>query len=234
MFRLFLLSYIFYSSAVDAYPATNATTQLSTTIRKRNPCDGKNAEPILYHDYKNDICPPPFTFEAPGQCRMKRFQEPGWNPFRPLHCGGFCEENVSFRVSGMKIKLSLTWALGQVQIRKGKHVSFQSILSWAYDLRHHRYNNNRLDFHNHHSAKFEIDKWFYSGSFRGHYTYHEYSKSSKQVSHAQTKRMRILHLDSHSKRILVSVLHLHIFPLDESQHRGHFLCTWKTQRLTQL
>ncbi|KAH7084167.1 hypothetical protein FB567DRAFT_580786 [Paraphoma chrysanthemicola] len=78
-----------------AYPTEAIVSHSSLDIAKRNPCDGVNAEPVLYHDYKGDVCPPPFTFTSPGQCQMKRYKPKG-NIFQHLYCGGYCEENVRF------------------------------------------------------------------------------------------------------------------------------------------
>jgi hypothetical protein len=94
MFSTSLLAYFLYSASVHALPTDNAIVTSTSHIEKRNPCDGVNAEPILYHDYKNDVCPPRNKFTAPGQCQMQHKKVPGWNPFRGVQCAGYCEENV--------------------------------------------------------------------------------------------------------------------------------------------
>jgi hypothetical protein len=92
-----LLVCIFLYSVAYGYPA-DVTDHPPPHMEKRNPCDGVDGEPILYHDYKNDVCPPPLGFMSPGVCRMKKYPNDGlwWYPFKGFHCGGFCEENVSF------------------------------------------------------------------------------------------------------------------------------------------
>lgn len=96
MLSILLPVWILSAKVATAYPADTVSKHSSPHVFKRNPCDGKDAEPILYHDYKNDVCPPPMGFEAPGVCRMEKQSNDGWNwnPFRGFHCGGFCEENV--------------------------------------------------------------------------------------------------------------------------------------------
>ena len=99
LFPVWILS----AKIASAYPADAVSNHPSPHVFERNPCDGKDAEPILYHDYKNDLCPPPMGFESPGVCHMKKQENDGlwWNPFRGFHCGGFCEENVGVQDKGL-------------------------------------------------------------------------------------------------------------------------------------
>ncbi|KAK8134155.1 hypothetical protein PG984_006167 [Apiospora sp. TS-2023a] len=33
-----------------------------------NPCDGVGAQPVFYHEYLGDACPPPFPLNPDGSC----------------------------------------------------------------------------------------------------------------------------------------------------------------------
>ena len=39
-----------------------------TALQKRNPCDGINAMPILYHEYGSGDCPPINHLDGNGKC----------------------------------------------------------------------------------------------------------------------------------------------------------------------
>ena len=52
-------------------------------ISKRNPCDGINATPVLYHEYGGDACPPINTLDSKGDC-------PGLDPLGN-DCASFCQ-----------------------------------------------------------------------------------------------------------------------------------------------
>lgn len=48
-----------------------AANPFTNSIYKRNVCDWKNAEPILYRDYNNADCPPPITLDSEtGNCPL--------------------------------------------------------------------------------------------------------------------------------------------------------------------
>jgi hypothetical protein len=67
-------------SAVSfAFPSTKPLSRISN----RNPCDGINATPILYHEYYGDTCPPIHTMDNTGVC-------PGLDPYKN-ECASFCE-----------------------------------------------------------------------------------------------------------------------------------------------
>jgi hypothetical protein len=70
--KMILVACILFISTAYAYPTDAVLGSLSPHLHKRSPCDGKDGEPILYHDYKNDVCPPPNVFDSPGQCHMKK------------------------------------------------------------------------------------------------------------------------------------------------------------------
>jgi hypothetical protein len=51
-----------------------------------NPCDGVDAEPILYRTYTEADCPARFHEQADGTCEQ-------WNTWqRPIQCGTFCQQ----------------------------------------------------------------------------------------------------------------------------------------------
>ncbi len=37
-------------------------------LSKRNPCDGVNGSPVLYHEYREDVCPAVNKFNSDGSC----------------------------------------------------------------------------------------------------------------------------------------------------------------------
>src|SRR2546429_8008708 len=37
-------------------------------LSRRDPCDGINATPVLYHEYREDICPPKYSIASDGSC----------------------------------------------------------------------------------------------------------------------------------------------------------------------
>ena len=90
-----LTAFVLYITTAYTHPTDLLAAYPSSHVGKRSPCDGKDGEPILYHDYKDDVCRPPMKFESPGQCEMKQERNDGANPFRGYHCGGLCETNVS-------------------------------------------------------------------------------------------------------------------------------------------
>ena len=52
-------------------------------ISKRNVCDGVDATPVLYHEYRGDSCPPIHTMDGNGEC-------PGLDA-TGNNCASFCQ-----------------------------------------------------------------------------------------------------------------------------------------------
>ncbi|KAI0517622.1 hypothetical protein F5B22DRAFT_603557 [Xylaria bambusicola] len=60
------------------------------SIVRRDPCDGVNGSPILYHEYREDACPAPYKFDSniPGQCEKANDWRSG--------CSTFCQVRTTF------------------------------------------------------------------------------------------------------------------------------------------
>ena len=61
----------------------------STKLVPRNPCDGINAEPALYHQYGTDVCPPKYSLKDDGSCPYMNHIE--------NDCAAFCEIRTQFQ-----------------------------------------------------------------------------------------------------------------------------------------
>lgn len=61
----------------------------SVRIASRNPCDGVNASPVLYHQYDNTNCPPRYSLKPDGTC-------PYMNHI-VNDCAAFCEIRTYFQ-----------------------------------------------------------------------------------------------------------------------------------------
>ncbi|TVY31265.1 hypothetical protein LOCC1_G008877 [Lachnellula occidentalis] len=75
---LFLFS-IVLAGPVEHYP--------KNIFEKRDPCDGVNAEPVLYHEYGTDKCPPKYKLEH-DRCYH--------NPNTSWKCEQFCQLATTF------------------------------------------------------------------------------------------------------------------------------------------
>ena len=62
-----------------------------SNIARRNPCDGLNASPILYHQYDTGDCPPRYTLKEDGTCPYQNNLE--------NDCAAFCEIRTNFQYS---------------------------------------------------------------------------------------------------------------------------------------
>ncbi|KAI0127316.1 hypothetical protein BJ170DRAFT_624967 [Xylariales sp. AK1849] len=60
-----------------------APSALEKAVGKRNPCDGVNYKPILYHDYTETDCPAGFHLQKNGDCD-------GWH-LEANECATFCQ-----------------------------------------------------------------------------------------------------------------------------------------------
>jgi hypothetical protein len=88
--------------------ATPVSTSNTTTIVKRNVCDGKGAIPKLYHSYGNDECPPPLHLNPDGTCPQPHIDQTGGQ------CVRFCQIKTMFTyvLIMTTLKHVLTAALG--------------------------------------------------------------------------------------------------------------------------
>lgn len=87
-------------ASVNAIPAQ---------LAKRNPCDWKDAEPILYHKYDNTACPPKFTPDGNGNCPIKPV-DAGFN--KGYNCGAFCEKSTEYKYGRESIFLANPYCHG--------------------------------------------------------------------------------------------------------------------------
>ncbi|KUJ17615.1 uncharacterized protein LY89DRAFT_733454 [Mollisia scopiformis] len=81
------------SSSLAAIFATFAIGMASPVAEfvkflKRNPCDGINATPVLYHEYLGDVCPPINIISSNGDCSGL---DPSGND-----CASFCQVRTNF------------------------------------------------------------------------------------------------------------------------------------------
>ncbi|KAK8077648.1 hypothetical protein PG996_003818 [Apiospora saccharicola] len=53
-----------------------------------NPCDGVGAQPVFYHEYLGDACPPPFPLNPDGSCSQ-------WANYA-YDCISYCQINTTF------------------------------------------------------------------------------------------------------------------------------------------
>jgi hypothetical protein len=103
MFTFRFLSVAILITAVQAIPWS--------TPEKRNPCDGKDAEPILYHEYRQDVCPPKKHFDDAGNCEMEVRNE-GSFFLKQKTCSNFCEVRTNFYYGREHIFLSNAYCHG--------------------------------------------------------------------------------------------------------------------------
>ena len=57
-------------------------------LTRRDACDGVDAMPILYHEYRSDKCKPKYKISDDGVCRQCNFQENS--------CVAFCQVRTNF------------------------------------------------------------------------------------------------------------------------------------------
>lgn len=62
-------------------------------IAKRNPCDGVDAKPELYHDYHADECPPKNKMDKDGHCLVTGGDK--------MECERYCEVRTKVRIPGI-------------------------------------------------------------------------------------------------------------------------------------
>lgn len=74
----------FFASAAPAPIDIEGTS----TLAKRNVCDGINATPILYHEYRGDVCPPKNVMDKDGNCPGQDWYDNG--------CASYCQVRTTF------------------------------------------------------------------------------------------------------------------------------------------
>ncbi|PKS11137.1 hypothetical protein jhhlp_002898 [Lomentospora prolificans] len=66
----------------------------AAAVVKRNPCDGVDASPELYHEYRTDVCPPRNRLDSDGSCP---FEDGIDGPsLKDLRCAKYCEIRTNF------------------------------------------------------------------------------------------------------------------------------------------
>jgi hypothetical protein len=101
MIIIILLPFLLYYKLIFASPLVNLT--------KRSPCDMVDAEPILYHEYHNDVCPPINKLNSDGTCPMK---SSSGGLFQGTICGGYCEIRTTFSYGREQIFLANPYCHG--------------------------------------------------------------------------------------------------------------------------
>ncbi|CAI6334418.1 unnamed protein product [Periconia digitata] len=66
-------------------------------LSKRDPCDGVNATPVLYHKYGTDKCPPKFKVDSRGKCYLNPNDHWPWQS-----CTQFCQQETEFKYTQEK------------------------------------------------------------------------------------------------------------------------------------
>ncbi|KAL9594699.1 MAG: hypothetical protein Q9219_006884 [cf. Caloplaca sp. 3 TL-2023] len=89
--------------------ASPAISRSLRPINKRNVCDWKNAEPVLYEKYGNDVCPPKFSVGADGSCPMEGHRD-HW--YSADACAGFCELSTTYSYGKESIFLANPYCHG--------------------------------------------------------------------------------------------------------------------------
>jgi hypothetical protein len=103
------------SSNLATLTSTNITSTYDLT--KRDPC-GYDPQPILYHEYGTDSCPPPFRLKPNGQCQD--------NTIGNLDCASFCNLRTNFFYTYEQPFLSNSYCLGKMTctISESEHQSW--------------------------------------------------------------------------------------------------------------
>ena len=73
---------------------TAVALSISQSFDKRNACDWIDAEPLLYHEYGTDACPPIVALNKDGSCPVRSYRERGL--FHSTGCAGFCEIRTTY------------------------------------------------------------------------------------------------------------------------------------------
>ena len=74
--------------------ASTAASVPFSSLEKRNVCDWKDAEPILYHQYENDVCPPHLQMKLPERVCPTEKQHTSF--FGGNACAGYCEVRTNY------------------------------------------------------------------------------------------------------------------------------------------
>ena len=83
-----------------------------TILDKRNVCDWKDAEPVLYKEYGSDSCPPKYTMKEDGSCPTQKQHPSFWGG---NSCAGYCEVRTSYRYGRESIFLANPYCHGYGQ-----------------------------------------------------------------------------------------------------------------------
>lgn len=76
-------------------------------LKKRNACDWQGVEPILYHKYGTDDCPPKLKVDGRGNCPVEyhKFDD-------EQTCVGFCEQTTEYKYGRESIFLANPYCHG--------------------------------------------------------------------------------------------------------------------------
>ncbi|KAI1074066.1 hypothetical protein F5B20DRAFT_565097 [Whalleya microplaca] len=105
------------------------SSSLPTSVSKRNVCDGKNAEPILYHEYGNKQCPPHWHFAKDGHCELPATKIGGF--FGHKVCQSYCEVRTSYHYGQEVIFVSNPYCHGPMTCS----ISESASTSWSYTFK---------------------------------------------------------------------------------------------------
>ena len=101
-----------------ADPVSNSITS-THGLAKRDPCS-YDPEPILYHEYGTDICPPRYHLLPDGQCED--------DPDAKLICATYCNIRTNFFYTYEEPFLSNSYCLGKMKCT----ISESTQQSWSW------------------------------------------------------------------------------------------------------
>lgn len=84
----FIVGILYFVLAITAIPTDLANEKV--TLSKRNPCDGINAEPVLYKKYDGSQCPPKHRLVPDKRPNSKDKLCEGWDSIAN-QCSTFCQ-----------------------------------------------------------------------------------------------------------------------------------------------
>lgn len=97
MYEIFALISLFL------LPLRAAAAPADHVVLRRNVCDGVDDMPVLYHEYRESVCPPKYTMDSKGVCDH--------TDFRVNFCAAFCQVRTYF-VHGKELPFEDTYCRG--------------------------------------------------------------------------------------------------------------------------
>ena len=125
---------MYTSSLLTAAILSVSAHALPSQLAKRNPCNWKNAELVLYHRYDSEECRPRRVIYVNGDCPMEKTEiEPG-----TFICAGFCQESTEYYYGRETIFLANPYCHGPMScaIQETKTVQVQYSFSSSISIKY--------------------------------------------------------------------------------------------------